>query len=160
MLRDNIVTDHKGVIAHLKADSDLTTGTAVTIGTDGATFGKPTAATAENLYFLANARVDAALEGRALVSDWEPEFLKVAAGEAGLLYNYLAGDMFSTDQYDPSLTASDIGSYLESDTDGKLAKSASPTKYIVQAFTSEIGHAMLMVRVGETPVPAAPEAAE
>jgi hypothetical protein len=149
MLRDKIITDHKGAIAHLKAAADVATGAGVVIDPVTGTFAAPTAATAENIYFVQKAKYAEALKGRRYVSDWEPEFLTVKADEPAPLYNYAAGDIFATDQFAEGADALADGTYLQVGTDGKLTQSADPTKYRKLGLYDEVGNTLIGVLVGE-----------
>ncbi|MCK9160975.1 MAG: hypothetical protein M0P00_10940 [Bacteroidaceae bacterium] len=153
MLRDYITISNKPVLVTYKADAACKTGMGVVLDDTNGEFAFPTAATADEIYFVDKERIptgtNAAISEH---SDYDSEFIDVKVGELAKLVKYLPGEEFLTDQIAASQTN---GTVLVVGTDGKLTAATSTTTsryYLVKKDFSDNGHTLARIRVLEIPI--------
>lgn len=110
----------------------------------------PEAETAANLYFVTKERIPTGINtARKEMSDYDDDFVKIAAGEFIGLEKYVPGEKFAVDQY----AAADFGDDAEAGfaisvgTDGLLKKATVASKYIYAGIHNDNGHRLVMVEV-------------
>ena len=155
MLR--IIRDHdqKSADATYTANAACVTGMAVVKDTANKLAKFPSAATAENLFFVQKERyasgVNAAYTN---LSDYDTAFTNVASGEFVVLYSFDYDEVFATDAFTGStLVDADIGKTLVANTSGLLtpATSTATSKYYFEGWFTDNGHKLAKIRVLDTP---------
>lgn len=162
MLRDLLINGAKAPNAMYKAKVAMKTGMAVVKSdtTDSKYAVLPTAATAENVYFVQKERVPKGINCmKAEMSDYDEDFMNVEANEFITLEKYAPGERFAIDQY----TTTDFTAETAIDTpvvfgtDGKAAKAETgkTSIYLFKGFHEDNGHVLAVIEVSDTAVTAA-----
>lgn len=151
MIRDFEIHEGKIAPAYAAAASDVATGMGVVLDRANKTFALPKAATAENIHVVHKARRPVGLSAAQTdFSDYFEEFNTVKAGERVPLKVYEADDVFGTDQFDDSISASDVGSFMAVGTDGKwaIAGSGAASVYrLVDLYVDAGNHTLARIEV-------------
>ena len=134
-----------------KAEVDMVTGMGVVIK-NATTVSLPSAETASNIYVVTKERVPSGVNAaRTDMSDYDPDFVNIAASEFVGLERYTDGEKFAVDQFKASDFADSVtpGFAVSVGTDGLWAKAASTvnSKYIFDGFHNDNGHKLVMIRV-------------
>ena len=153
MLRVLMENSAKTAIATYKTAGAYKTGMGVVINPATGVASLPAAATGEDIYFLSKDKVPMGIEtARTDFSDWEEQFNTFVVGEKCRLEHFDFTDIFETDQYDSTITETDIGKRVLVGADGKIALADfdQSSKYVFEGFYKEGAHTLVRVRVTDT----------
>ena len=135
-------TMHKAAVA-------MVTGMGVVIK-DATTVELPAAETATNIYVATKERVPSGYNAaRKDMSDYDPDFVNIRAGEFIGLERYTDGEKFATDQFVADDFGDDevAGFGVAVGADGKWMKATVASKYVFDGIHNDNGHKLVMVRV-------------
>ena len=157
MLRDFIINGAKAPDAMHKAKVAMVTGMAV-VKEDSATnkYANITSAeTVADIYIVDKERVPSgANAARCDMSDYDPDFVNIAANEMVSLDKYAPGEKFGTDQYSTTdFTAETALGVRVSFKDGKAVKATHTTvssPYVFKGFVDDNGHKLIQIEVSDT----------
>lgn len=150
MLRDIRTLFDKPVPTSYKAAVAFKTGMGVVLNDADNTAKFADAATSANIWFVDKERVptgDAA--ARQNLSDYDPVYVTVNAGDLVKLKKYLPGEEFATDAKGATAT---VGKTVEVGADGLLVDAASASQYLYVAEYNDNGNVLMLIRVLDTPV--------
>ena len=153
MLRDFIINGAKAPDAMHKAKAAMRTGMAV-VKEDTATdkYVKiTTAETVGDLYFVNKERVPSGINAaRGDMSDYDEDFVLVAADEFVKIDKYAPGEVFGTDQY--TLADNTALDKRVSFKDGKAQVATVASPYIFKGFVNDNGHTLAKIEVSDVAV--------
>lgn len=154
MIRDFIINGAKAPDAMHKAKVVMVTGMAV-VKEDSATdkFANITSSeTVADIFFVDKERVPSGINcARGDMSDYDDDFVNIAANEMVSLDKYAAGERFGTDQYDStSITASTAIGKRISFKDGKAMVATVASPYVFKGFYNDNGHVLVQIEVSDT----------
>lgn len=152
MLRDFQSKNGKNVPANYKAKVAMKTGMGVVLDRTNKEVDFPTAATASEIYVVNKARIPTGVNcARADMSDYDDNFVKVAADELVKLETYTNPESFGTDAKGTTATK---GKVLVVGTDGLWADAASTvaSKYLYADDYVDNGHTLMKIDVLETAI--------
>lgn len=132
-----------------KAAVALVTGMGV-VKTENMTVSLPTAETATNIYVATKERIPTGINcARKDMSDYDDDFVKIAAGEFLGLERYTDGEKFATDQFKAEDFSDDAveGFGVSVGTDGLWMKASIESKYVYDGIHDDNGHKLVMIRV-------------
>lgn len=147
MLRDNFVTLHRPVPAIYKTDAAMKTGMAVVIDDATKTVKFPTAATADNIYFVDKERIAESALSQASLSDYDDLYVNLAKGDFAKLRSYIPGEEFFTD----AKGTATVGKTVAAGADGKLVDATAASRYFYVEDYNDNGHTLMKIRVLDTP---------
>lgn len=157
MIRDFIINGAKAPDAMHKAKVAMVTGMAV-VKEDSETdkYANITSAeTVADIFFVDKERIPTGINtARGDMSDYDPDFVNIAAEEMVSLDKYAPGEKFGTDQYDTSsiTTETEVGTRI-SFKDGKAQAATQTTvnsPYVFKGFYNDNGHALVQIEVSDT----------
>jgi hypothetical protein len=157
MLRLKLYDQQRSQAATYTAAEDTKAGSAALFDLAAGTFAAPAAEAVDNLFFVHKDTVfTGANVARTVFSDWEKEFQDVKEGDAAVLYKFLPGEVFATDQASEALISAPpaIGTALSAGTDGKLQQATIASRYVFAGTETELGNTLVLVRVLDAPVDA------
>lgn len=157
MLRDLIINGAKAPDAMHKAKVAMITGMAV-VKADTASVKEANITSAEtvaDIFFVNKERIPTgANAARGDMSDYDDNFVNVAANEFVTLHKYAPGERFATDQYSTTdFTDSTVLDLRVSFKDGKAMKATKTTvstPYVFKGFLNDNGHKLIIVEVSDT----------
>ena len=131
------------------ADAAMKTGMGVVVDPSTMTAGFPAAEMGAGVYLVDKERIPVGVNaGRSDMSDYDPEFINVAAGEMINLFHYPAGTgVFGTDQFDDAGLAD--GDRVAVGVDGLWRLAGVPSIYIFDKKYDDNGHELLQIRVSD-----------
>lgn len=153
MLREFKAGNGKVVHADYKAKTAMQTGMFVVLdeATKEAKF--PAASTAAELYVVDKERIPTGINaGRESMSDYDDNFVKVAAGEFVKLKRFYEDAVIGVDCKGATATA---GKVLMAGTDGKLVNATTTTvlsRYLYLGDVTDNGHTLMKIKVLDTPI--------
>lgn len=157
MIRDFIINGAKAPDAMHKAKVAMVTGMAV-VKEDSETdkYANITSAeTVADIFFVDKERIPTGINtARGDMSDYDPDFVNIAAEEMVSLDKYAPGEKFGTDQYDTSsiTNETEVGTRI-SFKDGKAQVATQTTvnsPYVFKGFYNDNGHALVQIEVSDT----------
>ena len=157
MIRDFIINGAKAPDAMHKAKVAMVTGMAgVKEDSETDKYANITSAeTVADIFFVDKERIPTGINtARGDMSDYDPDFVNIAAEEMVSLDKYAPGEKFGTDQYDTvSITAeTEVGTRI-SFKDGKAQKATATTvtsPYVFKGFYNDNGHTLVQIEVSDT----------
>ena len=157
MIRDFIINGAKAPDAMHKAKVAMVTGMAVVKeDSEADKYANITSAeTVADIFFVDKERIPTGINtARGDMSDYDPDFVNIAAEEMVSLDKYAPGEKFGTDQYDTSsITAeTEVGTRI-SFKDGKAQAATQTTvnsPYVFKGFYNDNGHTLVQIEVSDT----------
>lgn len=137
-----------------KAAVDMVTGMGV-VKTADMTVSLPDAETATNIYVATKERIPTGINSaRKDMSDYDPDFVNIKAGEPMGLERYTDGEKFATDQFIADDFGDDAtkGFGVSVGTDGFWMKATVESKYVYDGIYIDNGHKLVMIRVEADPI--------
>lgn len=132
-----------------KAEVAMVTGMGVVIK-NSTTVALPSAETASNIYVTTKERIPTGINAaKQNMSDYDEDFVNIAAGELIGLERYTDGEKFATDQFKASDFTDEAaaGFAVSVGADGKWAKATIASKYVYDGIHNDNGHKLVMIRV-------------
>lgn len=157
MIRDFIINGAKAPDAMHKAKVAMVTGMAV-VKEDSETdkyVNITSAETVADIFFVDKERIPTGINtARGDMSDYDPDFVNIAAEEMVSLDKYAPGEKFGTDQYDTSsiTNETEVGTRI-SFKDGKAQVATQTTvnsPYVFKGFYNDNGHTLVQIEVSDT----------
>lgn len=154
MLRELQTQVGKNVDAMYKADVAMKVGMAVVKDFANKTADMPAAATKDGFFFVTKERVPTGINcAKTDMSDYDANFIDIAAGEPVKLISPAIGERYATDQF--TATGLAVGNAVMVGIDGKFAKATAtsvPTRFIYTGTVVENGHTLAIIEVSATTV--------
>lgn len=154
MLREFMTNGAKAPDAMHKAKVVMSTGMAV-VKEDSAT-DKFAGVTAEerssDIYFVDKARIPTGVNAARLdISDYDENFVNIAANEPVIMNKYAPGEKFGTDQF----SKSDFTTETPIDTrvsfkNGKAIKATIASPYQFKGLNNDNGHTLIQIELSDT----------
>lgn len=145
MLRELQTVLNKNTDAMHKAGVNLVTGMGVVKDYTNKTVGFPSATT-DDFYFVNKERIPVGVDaGRGDLSDYYDAFNNIKVDELVKLVTPLTGERYAVDQIvTDGLT---VGDFLAVGTDGKFAKSETPTRLVYGGTYNDAGHVLHIIEI-------------
>lgn len=157
MIRDFIINGAKAPDAMHKAKVAMVTGMAV-VKEDSETdkyVNITSAETVADIFFVDKERIPTGINtARGDMSDYDPDFVNIAAEEMVSLDKYAPGEKFGIDQYDTSSITgeTEVGTRI-SFKNGKAQVATQTTvnsPYVFKGFYNDNGHTLVQIEVSDT----------
>jgi hypothetical protein len=157
MLRDFQVNGAKHADAMHKAKTVMVTGMAVVKEDTSANkyAAVTTAETVADIFFVEKERVPSGTNAaRDVISDYDPDFVNVAANEFVKMVKYAPGERFGTDQFDStdftSNTALDTRVSFKNGRAQIATASSVSSPYVFKGLYNDAGHTLITIEVSDT----------
>lgn len=152
MLREFQSKNGKNVPADYKAKVKMVTGMGVVMDRANKEVNFPVAATADDIYIVNKARIPTGINcARTDMSDYDDNFVNVAAGESIKLETYTNPESFGTDAKGSAVNK---GKVLAVGADGLWVNAGADvmSKYLYVKDYDDNGHILMKIDVLDTPI--------